>query len=118
MTNRVDIQELLTEFENFIEYTPEHQEPLEYCPKGQVEKQEDYIPTKITYKVGPKAITIDEYKSRNSHSPKEPTTIKKNKKRTGRKYRIRKEQQRIRHLMTLATGEAKRLLYKQLINTK
>lgn len=91
----------------------------EYIPYVNTTITPDYVATPINElkHVGPKRLTIEEYKKRQKKPLTAPTTppIKK-KRRGGRKVKLRRQRKELHRLISITDGEEQKSLFKKLRN--
>lgn len=115
--------QLCQHFEEELRVIEAGVEREEYIPEGRINNPETYKATPLTElkHIGPKRITIEEYRKRqqkkNLQEPVPTPTIKR-KRRAGRKVKLRQKRKELHRLISISTGEQQKTLFNKLRQLK
>lgn len=98
-------------------------EQEEYIPQGQTNEAYTYKATPLAElkHIGPKRITIEEYRKRQQkRSFQEPAPVQqtKRKRRAGRKVKLRQKRKELHRLISISKGEQQKTLFEELRKLK
>lgn len=111
---------LCSQFEKeFAELEKDVTSQTEYIPQGETTEAAVYKPTPIEElrHIGPKKLTIEEYRARqNKRKPTDAvvTPPVKRKRRGGKQVKLRRQRKELHRLIAITSGEEQKTLFKKL----
>lgn len=96
----------------------------EYIPEGRIDNPQAYNATPLAElkHIGPKKITIDEYRKRQQQRNKLPEIVTvqqvKRKRRAGKKVKLRQRRKELHRLISISKGEQQKILFDELRKLK